>query len=478
MPLQPRSIPLAIIVATVATTIILLLLAITTTTTTTTIDSSRRRLAAASSSLMDEDAELPSLFPFEFQDYLGFGFATLGLLLAAGGGIGGGGILVPIYILVLEFPVKHAIPLASTTVLGGAIANNLLNWRKVHPNHTERPAIDWDLILQLEPTTIAGALLGADLNKELPELVLLVLMLLLLTITAQKTLTKAFQIYQQEEEEIIIRKQQQQQQPPSQGGEIVANESTSLVASSSSSKNNTSSSSYDVEKNNEKKLKSDPDNDLIRKQCLMDAFKITLLFVVVTTLDLLQGTPDGKGGGPLGLQSCGTTCYWVSEVLVFACILLFSLYVRSSLLYRQVNGGPILSEIRWDERNTIVYPLYSIVAGLVAGMFGIGGGIVKGPLMLGLGVHPAVASATSAAMILFTSCTATVSYVTFGYLTYDYALFCLGLGFGATLLGQTSMSVLMKQTGQRSSYIAFCIGSVVAVSAIAMSLESALAIWG
>ena len=38
-------------------------------------------------------------------------------LLAAGVGIGGGRILVPIYILLLEFPVKHAIPLASTTVL-------------------------------------------------------------------------------------------------------------------------------------------------------------------------------------------------------------------------------------------------------------------------------------------------------------------------------------------------------------------------
>ena len=75
--------------------------------------------------------------------------------------IGGGGILVPIYILLLQFPVKHAIPLASITVLGGAIANNILNASKVHPNHSERPLIDWDLILQLEPMTIGGALIGA-----------------------------------------------------------------------------------------------------------------------------------------------------------------------------------------------------------------------------------------------------------------------------------------------------------------------------
>ena len=96
--------------------------------------------------IIDEGQGLPSLFPFSWpRDYLGFGFAILGLLLAAGGGIGGGGIIVPIYILILDFPVKNAIPLASITVLGGAIANNLLNMRKVHPDHPERPAIDWDL---------------------------------------------------------------------------------------------------------------------------------------------------------------------------------------------------------------------------------------------------------------------------------------------------------------------------------------------
>jgi len=82
------------------------------------LSSSWRRFLA-SSSFMDETATtLPPLFPLQPLDYLGFGSAIVGLILAAGGGIGGGGILVPIYILALEFPVKHAIPLASVTVLG------------------------------------------------------------------------------------------------------------------------------------------------------------------------------------------------------------------------------------------------------------------------------------------------------------------------------------------------------------------------
>ena len=434
-----------------------------------------RRLSTSNGTLIDEDEELPSLFPFSWpEDYLGFGSAILGLLLAAGGGIGGGGILVPIYILLLEFPVKHAIPLASTTVLGGAIASNIWNARKRHPDHPERPLIDWDLILQLEPLTIAGALIGADLNKELPELVLLILMLLLLTVTAQKTLSKAFKLYRKEEEDEMIKSQRQRQ------AEDTANENTALIPSREThfdieNKESGPSAGADEEERNGS---ADDIEIMIAKQCLIDALKLSLLFAVVTGLDLLQGTPDRNGGGPLGLQSCGTTCYWVSEVMIFLLIVLFSLYVRSSILKRQDEGGPKVSEIHWTSRNTITYPCFSIVAGLVAGMFGIGGGIIKGPLMLALGVHPQVAAATSAAMILFTSCTATISYSSMGYLKYDYATFCLVLGFLSTFVGKTFMAALLKRSGQRSSYIAFCIGGVVAISAIAMGIESAFAMWG
>jgi hypothetical protein len=48
-----------------------------------------------------------SLFPLSTSDRIGFSFAICGLMLAAGGGIGGGGILVPIYILVMGFSPKH-----------------------------------------------------------------------------------------------------------------------------------------------------------------------------------------------------------------------------------------------------------------------------------------------------------------------------------------------------------------------------------
>jgi uncharacterized membrane protein YfcA len=105
-----------------------------------------------------------------------------------------------------------------------------------------------------------------------------------------------------------------------------------------------------------------------------------------------------------------------------------------------------------------------------------GGGIVIAPLMLALDVYPAVASATTATLVLFTVTTAAVCFLIFGSLVYDYGLACLLVGFVSTTAGQWVMDRLMKRYN-RPSYIAYSIGIVVAVSAVCMTIESVIAIW-
>jgi uncharacterized membrane protein YfcA len=108
-------------------------------------------------------------------------------------------------------------------------------------------------------------------------------------------------------------------------------------------------------------------------------------------------------------------------------------------------------------------------------MYQQGGGIVKGPLMLALGVHPTVSAATSSCMILFTSFTAATSFIVFGLLVADYAVICVIIGFFATLVGQIGLSYLMEKA-QRNSYIAFSIGAVVLLSAFLMTIQSLLSL--
>jgi hypothetical protein len=65
--------------------------------------------------------------------------------------------------------------------------------------------------------------------------------------------------------------------------------------------------------------------------------------------------------------------------------------------------------------------------------------------------------------------------MTFGLLVPDYAVFCLTVGLVPTILGQTGTMLLLRRY-QRNSYIAFSIGIVVSVSAVAMSLDSIIAL--
>ena len=113
---------------------------------------------------------------------IGAFFLTLvGLVLAAAGGIGGGGFIVPIYVMMLDFSASQAVALSNVTILGGSLANFVFNVGKMRVNgETLKPLIDWNLLLIMEPTTIAGAILGTYLTCLIPDVILSCLLCIVL----------------------------------------------------------------------------------------------------------------------------------------------------------------------------------------------------------------------------------------------------------------------------------------------------------
>lgn len=141
-----------------------------------------------------EDPGPPTLLPITANDVFGLMLAAMGATLAAGGGIGGGGIFVPVYIIVMQLPPRIAIPLSAITVMGGALASTLVNIRRRHPI-ADRPIIDWDIMLVMQPLILMGALIGTLLHRVLSEQILVVMLVLFLTIAARAMLTKARKMY-------------------------------------------------------------------------------------------------------------------------------------------------------------------------------------------------------------------------------------------------------------------------------------------
>lgn len=94
-----------------------------------------------------------------------------------------------------------------------------------------------------------------------------------------------------------------------------------------------------------------------------------------------------------------------------------------------------------------------------------------GPLMLEMGIHPLVVSATSAVMIFYTAFTGASAYMAFGLITWDYAWFLFVVGLISTAVGQFGGSYLVEKY-KRTSYITLSIGAVVAISTALLTLES------
>jgi len=136
------------------------------------------------------------LFTDPKADAVGSVLAFCTVVIASIGGVGGGGLLVPLYKLVLNLGV-FAIPLSKATIFGSSLANVILRMSQRHPK-ADRPLIAYDVALVLEPMTLAGTVAGVMLNAIFPTWAITVLLVLLLCYTAQKTLLKGVSTWKKE----------------------------------------------------------------------------------------------------------------------------------------------------------------------------------------------------------------------------------------------------------------------------------------
>jgi len=393
-----------------------------------------------------DHTEHKGLYPLDIYDQVGLGLMGLMTAIAAGGGIGGGGVLVPILILVMGFTIKAAIPLSSVTILGGACFHIMRNSMRRHPV-VDRPLIDWTFISLMQPMLISGAVLGSFLNKMVPDWVLAILLFVILIFTALRTYNNGLKKWRKEQEAIELRESLR-----ASGMEMEMEEKGPLL---------------DVSPELQMLLDEDKVFPYFKVFCVL------MIFVGVIGLNVAKGS-ESAGFNPFDV-TCGSTKFWVLSLGVIPWCGFFFIICRMSVInqyYARCAAGweNVDGDVEWDEQRTLMYPVVGILSGLIAGMFGIGGGIINGPLMVELGFVPDVAAATGATMLLFTSFTSTVMYMLFDLLNYEYAQPLIVIGFVCTVIGQQIFNKVMHYY-KRDSLIVFVIAFIVMASAVLMGIE-------
>jgi len=387
-----------------------------------------------------------SLFPMDTYDFAGFIFIFVMGAIAAGGGIGGGGIFVPILILVMGFNIKGAIPLSSICIMGGSIFHIARNFHRRHPT-ADRLLIDWTFIALMQPMLTGGAVIGGFLNKIIPGWVLAIKLVIVLFFTADRTFKNGLKKWRMERAEKEYRIDQGSAEEKDKALVDMPSRPPSIELAR-----------------------------LLQEDRELPSFKVAAAFVVtagVLALNLARGS-HSAGFNPLNIECGSAGYYFISLAVVPYCGAAYYLtrnHVLKQYMARVAADWEFHEgDVHWDEDKVWKYPMYGIFSGMICGMFGIGGGMINGPLMVELGFLPEVAVATGATTLLFTSVTSTIMYVQLDLVDYDYALPFFVIGFVATVIGQMGFNKVME-IYKRDSLIIFTIAGVVFASACLMGIE-------
>jgi uncharacterized membrane protein YfcA len=441
------------------------------------------------------------LWPWSGKDIGGSLIIFFGGMLAAGAGVGGGGLFVPILILILEFTTKTAIPLSNTLILGSSIVNWLQIGMKRHPT-ANRPLIDYKLALLLQPLSVAGTIIGFLLNTVFPSWLILVLLVITLIITSVLTTRKGLNMRRKEHQQRMVLIPELNTPSPSSTPRLSDAEEPlgfnpdktenghggAGVSSATSSINSLSFSGVELE---DKSGPVDwsaqgmidlmgngppPKLDvLLHKESKTNGVIVAIMFGLVFLMIAHALLIGGKASASLvGIQKC-TAAYWGGYWAIFPVFVLVNVAVGYYLIrennVKEQLGYPFQEgDIHWTPRTTLIISTICVVAGILSSLLGIGGGMVISPLLLQFNVLPEVTAATSSFMIMFTALAAVVQYIIAGRIVLDYGVYFATVGVVSSVLGQTTLTWFIRKY-KKQSLLVFITAFIISASTVLLFIS-------
>jgi len=419
--------------------------------------------------------------------------------LCSAGGIGGGGIYVTVLMVAGALSPFDAVPLSKAIVFFGSMSSLVLNMRKslTRTDSTTgevKGLIDYNICRLVVPSALIGTLLGVLLNRTTSDFVIVALLCSILSVMTWTTTRATYDQYKEEEAKLVAEKldsstdgKEAEPAIPTLGEDNQIPE-MSLASDSNDSEEKLphidseamETTPLIVSDFKTKSGKASMRNSLTLPDKLISV-SVLLIVVVSGVLRFHAGACElavqhtGRGhrmstwttchhptmrliGNSLESTMGGTEGHWVlSGALIVPTILCLGVMVHYGR-FAMINEG-------WTAVDVLKYEGMSVCTGCLAGLVGIGGGLIFSPFFLLMGVEPAVAVATSSTCVIFTS-----SSTTLQYLLTDRIVMTLAIAYGvvnlvASYLGTSFVHWLQDNYGTRKSYITGIVGVGVAISA-------------
>ncbi|CAD7928976.1 unnamed protein product [Amoebophrya sp. A120] len=145
---------------------------------------------------------------FSISDVLCTLFVFVTAFLSAGSGVGGGGVFVPLFLILLNFSAKEAVPLSKACCLTGSLINIVLFLPERNPVLASRTLVDFDVVAVLNPPLLAGITLGVIGHKMSPDWVVVLLLLSTLIFAFKKSWAKGVTRWREETKMLLAQEEE------------------------------------------------------------------------------------------------------------------------------------------------------------------------------------------------------------------------------------------------------------------------------
>jgi uncharacterized membrane protein YfcA len=432
--------------------------------------------------------------------------------MSASVGVGGGGVYVPLFIVVACLDTKGAIPVSKICILGVAVTTFLINMRKRHPK-ANRPLINYSVAFLMAPTTILGTVFGIMLFIVFPQWFILILLVLVLGVTDYRTIVKALELHRKEEAEkkkeretigvinddggaggiggiaggggLVDDHQDDSDERSSllRGYEDSTESATANIggATSSLAAHHHRNGNYDDEDASANHGTSDSKAVLMEVESSTPIHKImglVFLWLAMLLLVFIRGGGESASEeSPFGIFKCSWQ-FWLLTVGII-CVLCTGaglgvwMQIRRTKKLREVGIPTVSGDIEWTPLKFVGFVLIGCFAGTCAGFLGIGSGMINVPYMLEVGMQPEVAAATSSFIIVFTALSTVVQYIIGNLLPLKSAAWYGTLGLLSAIVGQFAIGALVRKY-KKASIISFLLAGLITFSAIGLVTMGAI----
>ncbi|KAL5558809.1 hypothetical protein UlMin_035020 [Ulmus minor] len=373
---------------------------------------------------------------FGWQIILGSIIGFFGAAFGSVGGVGGGGIFVPMLSLIIGFDAKSSTAISKCMIMGAAASTVYYNLKLRHPT-IDMPIIDYDLALLIQPMLMMGISIGVAFNVIFADWMVTVLLIILFIGTSTRAFLKGVETWKKE----TIMKKEAAKRLESNGTDNGDAEYKLLPGGPSN------------ETQNDKKEEVSVLENVYWKELGL------LVFVWVAFLALQIA------------KNYTTTCstvYWILNLMQIPVSVAVSLYEAINLYKgRRVIASAGTDGTNWRVYQLVLYCASGVLAGVVGGLLGLGGGFIMGPMFLEMGVPPQVSSATATFAMTFSSSMSVVEYYLLKRFPIPYALYFVAVATIAAFIGQHIVRKIIILLG-RASLIIFILSFTIFVSAISL----------